>query len=202
MNERTREALRFVFERQSVSSLVAPAPNAEQLDTILRAATTVPDHGELHPYRFVVVTGDGRERLGNALAAAAREQRPDLPPAGFEKVRKKAFAAPMLVVIIASPQHDMKIPEWEQVVAASCTGYAMVLAAHVLGVGAIWKTSPFLEGRELREVLGMNEHDRILGWINLGAAEKDPKAQRNPVALAPFVKVLADANLRDYEPGR
>ena len=48
----------------------APGPDAGQLQMILTAAARVPDHKKLVPWRFIVVEGEGRQRLGTVLADA------------------------------------------------------------------------------------------------------------------------------------
>jgi len=153
--------------RRSSSNLSDVAPTDEQLALILEAATTVPDHGNMHPWRFVVVRGEARATFGDALAQAGAE----VLGAGDDRVTKlrgKAFVAPALVVLVASPKENPKVPEWEQICSASCTGYAMALAADALGLGAVWKTAPFLTGTTLNAVLGLTGDERVLGWVNIG----------------------------------
>ena len=118
------------------------APDAGDLDLILSTATTVPDHGDLRPWRFVVSAGAGRDRFAEALVAGLHEQRgTDLPEAVVAKMRAKAYAAPCAVLLVASPDPTSNVEVWEQVVSASCTGYAVVLAATGLGYGAVWKSA-------------------------------------------------------------
>ena len=52
--------------------LVAPGPAAGELEQILAAAMRAPDHGKLHPWRFVHVARDRREALAELLQAAYR----------------------------------------------------------------------------------------------------------------------------------
>jgi len=167
------EAIDVILSRRSNAALVEPGPTEQQLAQILRAGTTVPDHGALRPYRFLVSEGDARERVGDALAGAMREARPDAPPEALEKVRAKAFAAPLQVLLIASPRVGHPIAEWEQLASASCTGYAIALAAHALGLGAAWKNAPFDRGQALCTMLGLQPHERLLGWINIGRIARD-----------------------------
>ncbi|MPZ19754.1 MAG: nitroreductase [Luteitalea sp.] len=191
--------LQFLLNRRSISALVEPGPTQEQLSVLLRAATTVPDHGCLRPYRFVVVPPNGREAFGAALVAAAEEQRPDLPPEAREKIRKKAFAAPTRIVLIASPRDDEKVPEWEQIASASCTGYAIVLAALAQGLGAAWRSSPIVDGTALRELLAMQPRERVLGWINVGSPAVVPTTQeRRPPDLSTCVTVLDADGKRQF----
>jgi nitroreductase len=84
---------------------------------------------------------------------------------------------------------------WEQVSSASCTGYAMALAAHALGYGAVWKSSNFLEGAALRDALGLREAERVLGWVNLGTGPEKAGPEHARPALADVVTEL-DATTR------
>lgn len=173
-------AYEAILARRSVKLLSEVGPTDHELALLVKAATTVPDHGELKPYRFVLVRGDARGRFGDALAAAAVEARPDLPKGLVEKTRAKAFAGPAQIVLVASPREGMKIPEWEQITSASCTGFAIVLAADALGLGAIWKTSNFQDGALLREVLGLTAGERMLGWVNVGRPADDVRSAPRP----------------------
>lgn len=192
------EAIAVILSRRSNAALVEPGPTPQQLAQILRAGTTVPDHGSLRPYRFLVSQGAGRERVGAALAATMREVRPESPAEAIEKVRAKAFAAPTQVLLIASPRIGHKIVEWEQFVSAGCTGYAIALAAHALGLGASWKNAPFDRGAALCEQLGLLPHERLLGWINLGQVAR-PLPDIPAVDLATLVGVVGLDGISGYE---
>jgi nitroreductase len=194
----TNDALEGVLARRSDSRLGEPAPSDDQVAQILRAATTVPDHGRLHPWRLVVVSGDARGAFGDALAAAARRHDRHIDDRKAAKIRAKAFEAPMLIALAARINKKRSIPRWEQVASAACTGYVMTLAAHELGLGAIWKTSRYLDGKELRTVLDLARADVALGWVNLGRHVK-PSRSRSDVDLADIVRVLtADGTTTPY----
>jgi len=145
----------------------APAP--ADLDRILAVATTVPDHGDIEPWRFAISSGAARSRFGDALVAGLHEAKgPDLPEAVVAKMRGKAYAAPCAVILIASPDPTSNVEVWEQVVSASCTGYAVVLAATGLGYGAVWKSAGVLGTRPVRDLFGLTEHESLLGWVHVG----------------------------------
>jgi nitroreductase len=163
----------------SIEALAAPRvepahdgipPDDLALGQILEAATTVPDHGGLRPWRFAVIRGPGRERFGDALVAGlVLLQGEGLPEGALIKMRGKAFAAPCAVMLIASPRLQSNVPEWEQVVSASCTGYAIVLGATALGLGAVWKSAQVLDTEPVRALFEVADHERLLGWVNLGS---------------------------------
>lgn len=161
-------ALQPFLTRRSTAALYPPAPNADQIDAILAVAASVPDHGALRPWRFVVVSGDAREAFGDALAQAALEADPDVGAGVQERIRAKAFVAPALIAVAARIDTRAKVPAWEQISSASCAGYAIALAAHQLGLGAIWKSAPVHEGVAIGKVLDLTPDDRFLGWVNVG----------------------------------
>ena len=65
------DRLLFLLQRQSCGALGPPAPDAEALRLIFKAALRVPDHMRLRPYSFIVATGDGLDRLGAIMQRAA-----------------------------------------------------------------------------------------------------------------------------------
>jgi nitroreductase len=155
------------------------------------AASTVPDHGGLRPWRFVLVADDARDRFADALADAARERDPIGPGQQADKIRRKAYEGPASIVVIAKVRQG-KVPEWEQTASAACAGFAVTLAAHALGLGAVWKSVPDVDAPALRRCFDLTPDEKLLGWIHVGhhAAPPSPKKGRRPQsdvisALAP-----------------
>lgn len=182
--------LDFLLARRSAGTLGSPGPTRAQLDQMLLAAGTVPDHGRLRPFRFAVIEGEGRAAFGEALARVAAERKPDSAAAALDKMREKAQRSPTIIVVIASPKPG-KIEVWEQHVTAACAGYAVILAAYALGVGAVWKSVPFTRGAALAELFGLSETEEMLGWIHLGtAAPGDAPVVRPPLDLPSLVTFL------------
>jgi nitroreductase len=166
-------ALHPLLTRRSTAALFPPAPTAAEIEAILQVGTSVPDHGSLRPWRFVVVAGDARAAFGDALANAALEHQPGLDESTLDRIRSKAFVAPALIAVAARVDTSSKVPVWEQVASASCAGYALALAAHQLGLGAIWKSAPTHEGVAIEKLLDLSPDDRFLGWVNLGHTASD-----------------------------
>ena len=156
------------------------------------AAVTVPDHGGLRPWRFVVIRGDARGAFGDALAAAGREALGSDRPEAADRLRAKAFVAPAMIAVVARVDPTAKVEVWEQVASAASAGYAMTLAAHHLGLGAMWKSTGYRDGAELRRVLDMGPDDEFLGWVNLGEPPSGaPDDGRPSVELSDIVRTLS-----------
>src|SRR3546814_18984543 len=108
--------LSFLQTRRSARprDLVAPGPDADQLETILRIASRIPDHGKLHPWRFVHVPRETRAAFAELLHRAYREERPDPGRLEIEATEKLANQAPTLFVVRSRPVVPNKIPDWDK----------------------------------------------------------------------------------------
>lgn len=83
------------------------------------------------------------------------------------------------------PEH--KVPEWEQVAAAGCSVHAMQMAAVAQGFGGIWRTGSWTKDPVVREGLGCEEHDKIVGFLYLGTPALKAPAKVAAPDLTPFV---------------
>ena len=184
--------------RRSAQVLKAPGPNDTELGAILQAACTGPDHGMLRPYRFVVVRQDGQAALADALEGALVQSQPGASPEQRSKVRSKTSQAPCLVVLVASPLVGHKVPEWEQVAAATCAGFGLLLAADLIGFGAVWKTAGVMAGAALTTLLQLEPAEQLLGWVNLGSRGPGEPAPRAAPELVEIASVLDGNELRRW----
>jgi len=49
------------------------------------------------------------------------------------------------------------------VASAACCGYTIVLVAHALGLGAVWKSPPFRNGTPIRSLCQLTGTEQLLG---------------------------------------
>ncbi|WP_069383876.1 nitroreductase family protein [Halomonas caseinilytica] len=163
------DAMTLLHERGSMGKLTGPAPSAEQLDALYRAALRAPDHKELRPWRFVEFSGAGLERLGELFAEAEFRENPHIDDAALNAARKKPLRAPMIIAVIARVTPDEpKVPRVEQVLSAGCAAHGLLLAAHAQGLGAMWRTGRYAFDPTVRKGLGLDEQDELVGFIYLG----------------------------------
>src|SRR2546421_5717405 len=108
------QAIDALLKRRSARELTEPAPDEGALELILSSAVRAPDHGRLRPWRFVVVRGNARERLGELFAAHAQRAQPQLGAQALQRERLKALRAPLIVVVAAHCNPAVKIPLIEQ----------------------------------------------------------------------------------------
>ena len=162
-----------VFEaintRSSASVLRDPGPTDQQWEMLLRAGARAPDHGRLRPWRFLIVRGEARELLGDVMAEALRASKPDTPSEALDRERRKPSRAPAILIVAVVPVPHSGVPEIEQILAGGAAAQNILLAAHALGLGAIWRTgAPAYDDRVAR-ALGLPEQGRVVAFIYLGA---------------------------------
>lgn len=148
--------------------MTAPGPSEAELAHILAIAARTPDHGKLFPWRFVTVAPDQRGALADLLVEALPESDPDAGPAHVAKTIEFAHQAPTLVVLIAAPVADHKIPQWEQQLSVGAAGMNLLLAAHAIGFVAGWITGwAAYSPRVTAAFCGPGE--RIAGFLFIGS---------------------------------
>lgn len=165
------DALTALHSRVSVSRLTDPAPDQHALDNMFKAAMRAPDHGLLRPWRFLILQGSARARLGELFVQATLADEPDMPAAKLDKLRDKPLRAPMIVVGICSPRDHPKVPVFEQQLAATAAINNLIIAAHAQNIGAIWRTGPMATHDTVTRGLGLSAQENILGFIYLGTPD-------------------------------
>ena len=174
----------FLSARRSVKPdrLVAPGPSPAELDTILTIASRVPDHKKLAPWRFIVLEGDARARLGEVVAEAciAAEQEPP-SPVRLETERTRLMRAPLVIAVVSRVTPHRSAPEWEQVLSAGAACLNLCLAANALGYGTSWITEWIAYNAAVGVALHLADHERIAGFIYVGTPTERSDERERPV---------------------
>lgn len=162
------DALEALQNRVSVAVLSDPGPDKEQLQHLLKAAIRAPDHGVLRPWRFIVLEGEDRGRLGQLLCKAKAAEQPEISAEELHKLSGKPFRAPMILAVVAEITPEHRISPLEQIVATGAAVQNMMVAAHALGLGAMWRTGGLANHRIVKQGLGFQEKDELVGFVYLG----------------------------------
>lgn len=171
----TMSTIEFLINRQSNGFLIEPAPSNSQLDNILNAAVAVPDHGGLNPYQFKIISGDGLKRLTDIFVKAMSSKHNDAIK--IEKANKMAYRAPMIIVIASKFQNHPKIPKQEQLITVGCAAHAMQMAAVAQGLGSMWRTGDLAYDPIVKNGLGIDQTDEIVGFLYVGTINKQLKSK-------------------------
>lgn len=174
--------LDLLARRRSVPPmlLAEPGPDRAALDAILTLAARVPDHGKLAPWRFVVIEGKARARVGETIAAAFAADNPSADPARLDQERRRLTHAPVVVAVVSRAAPHVKIPEWEQVLSAGAAAMNLVVAANAAGFATSWLTEWFGYDRRVLDALGLTPTERLAGFVHLGTAREVPSDRPRP----------------------
>lgn len=166
------DALEAIFTRRSIGVVTEQVPPEDLIEKIVEAGTWAPNHFRTEPWRYFVLTGDGRGPLGETLAKIAARDMEEPESAEnkekLEKVKRKPFRAPVIIVAAVEPSDNPKVILKEEYAAVNAGIQNMLLAAHALGLGAIWRTGRPCYDDEVRKLFGISERGEVLGFIYIG----------------------------------
>ncbi len=181
------DAYEALVTRVSPVDIGDPAPDEETVRKLVAAALRAPDHGRLHPWRFISVRGEGRERLGDVFATALERRNPDVTPEFLERERQKPLRGPLLLVVVARIAEPSKIPVVEQLLSAGAAAQNIMLASHALGFAAMWKTGEAAYDASVKQALGLEASEAIAGLLYIGTPKAMPKPPA-PLDPAAFIQ--------------
>ena len=178
----TMDVLEAMRTRRSIGKVGPERPPKEVIERVLEAATWAPTHHKTQPWRFYVLAGRAREALGDVMAESKAAHVPvHKAEAKMEKARKKPLRAPVVIVVAVNPSQDEDVVEIEEIAATAAAVENMLLAAHGMGLGAMWRTGDACYDPKIQAFFGLQEPARLLGFVYLGyAAMSPPRASRIP----------------------
>ncbi len=179
-------AIDTLLSRASVSELADPAPDGADLDLILQAGLRAPDHGKLRPWRFILIRGPARAAWADAIVAALKAREPDAPEQAIDKQRNRVLNAPLIIALGAKLRPGHKIPEIEQMLSVGAAAMNMLNAMHALGYGGVWLTGANSFDPRVVAALGLEETDKLAGFLFAGTPKEMPLSTRRP-AVADYV---------------
>ena len=177
------ETLALLALRRStpVAALGEPAPPPSDLADMLRLAMRVPDHRKLEPWRLLTIEGTARAKLGEVYAAALKAATPWASQENLAEARSLPMRAPLIVVVISSPQKDAKqTPVWEQELSAGALCQNLLNAASAMGWSASWISEWPAYDATVAKAFKLTPRERIAGFIYLGAAKAHPVERARP----------------------
>lgn len=175
-----------IASRRSVKAalLGTPAPDDAELERLIQAAMSAPDHGALRPWRFRVIRDRDRDALSDLFEGALRARQPDAPQEEIDKIRGKPQRAPLIIAVGAEiTENHPKVPPEEQLVAVACATQNFLLAAHARGWGAVLLTGWPAVDPTVQRGLGFDPtKDRMIGFVYMGTPTEAPRMMTRPDA--------------------
>jgi nitroreductase len=162
------EALRG---RRSIGRVKDTPVATEVIEQILEAGNWAPSHHATEPWRFFVMIEDGRNILADAYADIAVESSQESSEeleAFRAKHRGKAFRAPVIIAVSVQPSTEKHVNRMEEFAAAHSAVQNMLLAAHALGLGSIWRSGEPMYHPRMKQAFGLGEEEELVALLYLG----------------------------------
>lgn len=159
-------------------------PPRADIEMMLEAAMSAPDHGAVRPWRFHIVDGEARNKLGELFAEVLLDRDPFAPTSAIEKAKGRPLRAPVIITVCAKVDASRapKVPVIEQIVTAASAMEHVVIAAQAMGYGAIILTGPNAQAGKVRAAFGCDREDELLGFVYIGYSDDPAPPKERPDA--------------------
>jgi len=165
------DAFEAIHSRHSQGKVKPDPVPRELIEKLLEAAVQAPNHYKVRPWRFVVLTGEGRSQLGDVMAASQRERHPEFTQEVFDKTRALPLRAPVVIAVGVDQPSEAKVLEIENVCAAAAAIENLLLAAQALSLGAKWRTGEWASDAKVKEFLSFESDQHVIGFVYIGYPE-------------------------------
>jgi nitroreductase len=165
--------------------LPQPIPRAV-LQELLELAVCAPNHRLTEPWRFYVLDGAARDRLGEIAAQITVEKilgsggEMSVATRKGEEASATWSAVPALLYVTALRDENPEIDE-ENYGAVCCAVQNFMLAAHAAGIGTSWSSGAVAAAPALHKFARAGANERMVGLIRVGyldPALAPPKMRR------------------------
>lgn len=168
-----------IYTRHSQGKVKPDALPHALVEKLLAAAVQAPNHHRNRPWRFVVLTGNARNKLGDVFAASQLDRKPDLPQEAVDKFRGLPLRAPVVIAVGVDKPADEKTHEIENIAAVATACQNLLLAAQAEGLAVMWRTGEWARDAKAKAFLGFASDQHLLAYLYIGypefTAEHEPR---------------------------
>jgi nitroreductase len=176
-----------ISQRRSIRRFDEQPPSREDLEAIMRAATTAPNHKLTQPWRFYVLGPDARAAYGRALGVRKAKKAPDEAAGAVirERTADEHRAIPCMIAVAMTLSDNPETLE-EDYAAVMMSVALLSLAAVERGLGTHIKTGGVMQDAAARSAVGVPDTQKIVAIVNVGRPAELPPA-RERAALETLV---------------
>lgn len=160
-----------IHNRHSQGKVKQDTVSHELIEKLLSAAVQAPNHYKVRPWRFVVLTGNARNKLGDVFAASQLDRMPDLPHEALDKTRGLPLRAPVLIAVGVDRPSEEKVLEIENICATAAACQNILLAAQAEGLAVKWRTGEWARDPKVKKYLGFSTDQHIIAFLYIGYPE-------------------------------
>jgi nitroreductase len=157
---------RSVFPKQFEEGKQIPDEIVQQ---VLENATWAPSHGNIQPWKFIVFTGAGLQKLAHFQSELYKESSGEkFKEATYQTLQTNPLKASHVVAICLKRDPNKKFPEVEEVAAVATAVQNIYLSVSAYGLGGYWTTGGVTYNEKAKSFFGLGEDDKLMGFFYLG----------------------------------
>ncbi|MBT1685344.1 nitroreductase family protein [Dawidia soli] len=172
---------RSVFQQQYTDEKVDDAIIRQMLEN----ANWAPTHKLTEPWRFIVFTGNGIQKLAEEQAALYRQvttAKGTYSEDRYQNLLTKPKLSSHIIAVAMKRDEKKSLPEIEEVGAVYCAIENMYLTATAYGVGCYLSTGGITHWEEARALFNLGPDDKLIGFLHVGKIKGAvPDSRRKPV---------------------
>ncbi len=158
------------------------------IEEILENANWAPTHKMTEPWRFHVITDQGRTRLSELAGAWYKDHMlgEAFKVKKLEKIMRNPLLSSHIIAICVQRDSEERIPQWEEEAAVACAVQNLWLSVTASGLGGYWSTPKYVEA--LKPLLDLNEGEYCIGLFYLGIPQDGYVARSTRTSISKKVK--------------
>ncbi|MFD1361162.1 nitroreductase family protein [Lentibacillus salinarum] len=165
-----------IRDRRAVKKHYNDKPVTEEtVMGLLEDAVWAPTHGVRQPWRFIFIGPDQTGSFAEQVAATYPSER--------QQNRFEYLSEPtaFLIVVMDEPESQK---QWdENFGATACMIQNFWLLAWEQKLGVVWKTNSHIYDPQVKNILGVGEHEKIVGFLHMGYFDDKP-AKKERISAA------------------
>lgn len=167
---------RSVFPVQYIDKPIAKT----DIERILEAANWAPNHKKTEPWRFKVLQGESKAKLGLFLSLKYMESDPKPKEFKVQELIENPKRAGAIIAICMQRDPNESLPEWEEIAATAMAVQNMWLCCTEMGIGCYWSSPGLIQYMD--DFFVMQEGERCLGFFYMGYYDGDvTEVKRRPI---------------------
>ena len=136
------------------------------IEKILEAANYAPTHKRTEPWRFKVLQGESKDRLGLFLAEKYKKNDPSPKDFKYRKILENPKRSGAVIAICMQRDPQEGLPEWEELASTAMAVQNMWLCCTEMGIGCYWSSPGLIQ--YMGEFFDLKEGERCLGFFYMG----------------------------------
>lgn len=159
----------IIQSRRSIGAFTDQPVPADLIESLLEFAVYAPNHHLTEPWRFVLITGEARQKYADIMRQRALESSKSATESERQMAGDGAYAKfmkiPAFLAVIMGVDSNPETAE-EDLAATSALIQNFLLLAWEKGLGTAWKTMK--KDQRFRDLLGVSDDEKVVGIIHIG----------------------------------